>query len=155
MYWNWVLVVDIVILAGAFKSSKIANVVHSFGGLVIILLTTIPNYPILVAKLPKIPKLSGVFLFHVIFGIFCFFSTILLLLGGLATKISNIAKVNSLFIINIKRFHMIMGIIMTILCKFQVYYILNKNQKTSRLQLGAVIEIIFLILYVYRSVFLK
>jgi len=51
MFWNWILVVDIVILAGTFKNSKAAIVIHSIGGFLLILLTTIPNYPILVAKI--------------------------------------------------------------------------------------------------------
>jgi len=117
MFWNWTLVVDIIILAGTFKSSKVANVIHSFGGLVLILLTIIPNYPIMIVKIPMVPTLEGAFLFHVSLGAFCIFSTILLLVGGLATKISNIAKASSLFIISSKRFHMIMGIIVTLLFK--------------------------------------
>ena len=155
MFLVWVLVVDIVILAGTFKNSKAAIVIHSIGGFAIILLTTIPNYPILIAKVPLIGILDGAFLFHVVFGTFCFFATILLLVGGMLTRISNIAKASSLFIINIKRFHMIVGIIMTILFKYQVYYYLNSDNNTSRIQLGIAIEIIFIILYTYRSLFLK
>lgn len=155
MFWSWILVVDIVILAGTFKNSKAAIIIHSIGGLLLVLLTTIPNYPILIAKIPHVAVLSGSFLFHVVFGTFCFFATILLLVGGLLTRISNIAKASSLFIINIKRFHMIVGIIMTILFKYQTYDILNSDSKTSRIQLGIAIEIIFIILYAYRSLFLK
>ena len=155
MFWSWILVVDIVILAGTFKNSKVAIIIHSIGGFLLILLTTIPNYPILVAKLHYIGVISGAFLFHVVFGTFCFFATILLLAGGLLTRISNIAKASSLFIINIKRFHMIVGIIMTILFKYQTYYILNSDNKISRIRLGIAIEIIFIVLYTYRSLFLK
>ena len=57
MFWIWILLVDIIILAGTFKNSRIGIVTHSIGGLALILLTIIPNYPILVEKVAMIGSL--------------------------------------------------------------------------------------------------
>jgi hypothetical protein len=50
---------------------------------------------------------------------------------------------------------MILGIIMTILFKFQVYLYVYSNDHQEKIFIGIAIEIIFLSLYAYRSFFLK
>lgn len=118
----WVIVIDVLMIAGTFSSSKIANLSHSIGFFLISLFSVTITTPIIFEVFDFLdPVEDSYFYFHVFAGTLALCFLIYQNIIGIITKVLNISGSKSIYIINSRRIHMITGIVLAILIKVVVY----------------------------------
>jgi len=144
----WTIAINLGIFLALYKYRKYTIFGHFLIGLGVAATTLITSMPLLLAK--PIPTKPSIQTTHVLIGIAIIAAIFLEVLIGCLSKLLNLCKAPSLLIYRLCKFHMYLGYALTILCKFQNYYIMKKTNLYWIL-LGQ--DILFFVLLVTRKLF--
>lgn len=125
----WIVLINIWIIAGTFTSSKLSVYIHIIGCVSIIILSIVDTFQLAKDNVSDLDPSDQKFYFHVIFGCFCLCLMLYQYISGALTKISNKFGFKSVNILNIKRLHMVSGIIITVLIKIQIYRFIDASER--------------------------
>lgn len=140
----WIPGINLLLTAGTFTAFPAAVLTHSIGCTILTLFSVLDSYALLINNLPPDDS-DQKFYIHVILGGLCITSAIFQCLVGSVGFLSNIFGVKSVDVLMIKRFHMVFGLVLTILMKIQIYHFLNAQDRP----LWLAIDIVTILLYLY------
>lgn len=145
--YMWTIAINIGIFLALYRYRKYSMVGHFLIGLGVACCTLITSMPLLLDK--PIPTAPSVRTTHIYIGIAIVAAIFLEVVVGSLSKILNFFKTPSLLIYWLGKFHRYFGYALTLLCKFQVYYILKQSNKLYWILLGQ--DILFAILLIIRK----
>lgn len=143
----WTIAINVGIFLALYRYRKYTMIGHFIIGFAVACSTLIIAMPLLVDK--PIPTTPSVRKDHFLIGIAIVAAIFLEVLLGALSKLLNFCKTPSLVIYWLGKVHRYLGYALTILCKFQVYYILDSKDKMNWFLLGQ--DILFAILLIVRK----
>ena len=117
----WSVLINTFVILATFSSSRLCIYIHAFGTF-LVTATTLLFTIMLSQGLSYEMNQPFSMTLHYYMGNICLMLSLLQVFFGLFTRVTNVLQLSSQVIRYLRRVHKITGIILLILCKFQVYY---------------------------------
>lgn len=145
MLYGWTIVADLIIILAYYEYRKYTKVIHALVGTGIVVTTLITSLPSLIKNGFKTKHLTHYIIGVVIYGMMGF----QLLLGFIKFIMVFFNKGNPFLLYVMKVAHKLLGYVLLILCKVQVFLILTKDRAEYSYLLGWECGVALILIYRY------
>lgn len=145
MLYGWTILADLIIILAFYEYRKYAKVIHALVSTAIVVTTLVTSLPSLLKNGFKTKHLTHYIIGVVIYGMMGF----QLLLGAIKFVMVFFNKENPFILYVMKVIHKWLGYILLILCKVQVFIILDKGREEYSYLLGWEFGVALILLYRY------
>ncbi len=145
MLYGWTILADLIVILAYYEYRKYTKIIHALIGTAILVTTLVTSLPSLLKNGFKTKHLTHYIIGVVIYGMM----GLQLLLGVFKFMMVFFHKGNPYLIYLMKKVHKWLGYILLILCKVQVFIILDKDRPEYSYLLGWEAAVALILLYRY------
>lgn len=149
MPYLWTIAINFVIFFALYKYRKYAIIIHIFGGLGIAITSFILSLPLLFQT--DFPSTVSAARSHYIIGTTIMILILIEVLLGITAKVLNFFQTISFYIYWINKTHLVVGYTLALLCKVQIYLVLETDKAKYWGLLAQ--DIAFIILFFIRKLY--
>jgi len=123
--YMWTVAINVGIVLAMYRHKRYTMFGHFLIGFGVAFITLLFSFPMLLnTPLSSVPPSKQI---HIKVGYAIVGTIFLQVLLGCFCKLLNLCKVPSVVLYYMNKIHVVLGYLMTILCKFQVYYIIDQD----------------------------